>query len=727
MAEQQVDLKEIYNILRRRSKAIIGTTILSVALACAYIYQAVPQYSAETTIILDTQSKNILEGVAALSGITDDSAAIDSQVEVIRSRNLLKRVADKYNLYDDGEFAEKPGFFNQFGLFVKGLFSESGNNKPLTEKEKKQAEMIHQNDIISQIDDHLFVQRKGQTQALVLSYVSRSPEKARLIVQAIADSYLNEQLEAKLEETKRANVWLEERLKSLRDEMREKQEAIVQYKQAHNLFSAQGATQIEQQVSRLNEQLIIAKGDTAEKLAAYNQVRHLARTGAIQSFSGVLNSNVIASLRDKEAEIARSLADLSSRYGNNHPKLRDAKAQLSDIRGQISQEVNRILAGAKSEYEISRSREASLASSLIGLRSEFKNTGVHGSRLEQLEREAEAAKTAFDAVSERFKRTDKSDEVQKSDARIISHAVVPTNPIFPKKSLVLFMATIGGLIIGFGLAFLREHLVSGFMSSEMVEKSLGINVITTIHEMSPVQMKAEAKTDKLHKYVYNKPISLFSEAIRKIRVAVEVDHYKGNIGQVVLVTSSVPNEGKTQISASIAASWANAGQRALIIDCDLRNPSMESTLGAKVQKGIYEFLSGKANFEDIIIRDVDKNIDFIGIKGRSDSPSDLFSLPRFGELMSHLRQIYPLIILDTPPLAPVIDTAVIANHADNIVYVTAWEKTPRKIVVSSLKALEHNKDKISGIVLNRVNVKREAHYGNYYGYAMKNYSKYYTS
>ncbi|MEM6604017.1 MAG: GumC family protein, partial [Pseudomonadota bacterium] len=474
-----IDYLHIISIFKRRYRTIILCSLLSVIAAVTYVIQATPQYRAETALLIDTRQQNVLAGAAVLAGLTTESGIIESQVEIIRSRSLLNRVAEKIDLYSDEEFLPHEGgaISNLISQFLPSSEDEEETIDPI------QAEAIKKSIVLNQMDDRLMVLRKGTTQVLIIGFRSRDPEKARVIVDAVATAYLNDQLEAKLDATKRASAWLEERISGLRDELRVREQAIAAFKQKYSLYSADGATPIEQQVARLNEQLIIAKSNTAEKRAAYNQVRRLSGRGALESFSGVLSSNVIASLRDRKSEIARELADLSERYGDQHPKLRKVKSQMQDINRQISSEVKRILANAKSEFEIAKSRENSLASSLKSLRSQLNITGKYSTQLAQLEREAEIARTAFEAISERFKQTDKSEDVQQSDARIISKAETPIFPVSPKKKIIVLLALIGGSIIGCIIAFIREYLIRGFMTSDMVEEVLGISVISNIQEV----------------------------------------------------------------------------------------------------------------------------------------------------------------------------------------------------------------------------------------------------
>ncbi len=745
------DFSDFLSVLKRKKITVIASLLFSLIGAVFYVMKAVPLYEAETTVFLDTRQNNVLDGAAVLAGLTGDSSVIESEVEIIRSRELATRVVDKLNLYDDEEFSKKGGFLTALKDAV--FYQSSGRSRdeiksfnaeeqetPAAEKaekkgmlfgflnppEKKISDEMLKSKVTDALLSRLTVKRVGLTQVIKIAFVSRTPSKAKKIADAVAGEYLNEQLEAKLDATKRATEWLDEKLSLMRGDLSRKQEAIVSFKQRNNLFSANGATQTEQQVARLNEQLILAKVETAEKKAKYDQVSRLAQTGSLQSFSGVLSSGVIAALRDKEAELSRDIAELSERYGAGHPKLKNAMAQISDIRKQVALETSRIVQSSKSEYQIAQSREGSLAANLGALKKNFDQTGRSSVRLQQLEREEQTAQDAYDVIAKRFRQTDNSDKVQQSDARVISKAEIPGVPFFPNKKVILFMAGAFGLTLGCLIAFLQEYLITGFMIADDVENVTGLPVISNLEDLSLKTLKSSGNGEELFRYVLAKPLSSMAESVRKIRVAVDAEPDIHSFRpKVIMVTSSVPNEGKTGVTLACAASAANAGLKVLVIDADFRNPSIAKAIVGvnEVRKGLGEYLLGQCDIYSIINRQAVTNIDYIGVNAIPRSPSDTLKNGILEATLQKLRAEYDVIFIDTPPLAPVVDSRVIADMADKIIYIVRWQKTPRETVKSTIRSLHNNHNKIVGIAFNRVNLSKESQYGYGYGYSMANYSK----
>jgi polysaccharide biosynthesis transport protein len=748
-----VSASDVVAFLRRHIRTIIAFGALSAFCIALATFLMQPIYRSTATLLIDSRQSNVLDSTAILSGITSDSAVVDSQVEIIRSPLLLARVAEKEKLYNREDFY-KP---SQSVLTILGVVL--GIHAPLDTLDAKTVsespsligdwlkivfpaplpttEEAIKTRVIEQLQTNLMVSREGKSLVLSVSYDSSNAELAAKIVNRVTTEYLNDQLETKLEATKRATSWLTDRLSGLRKELDAKESTIAAFKQQNNLFGASGVTQIEQQVTRLNEQLITAKVETAEKLARFNQVQSLARSGSLQSYSGFVSSSTVSNLRVQESEALGDVANLAGKYGDNHPQLINAKAKLRDVRKQINDEANRMVDNARSEYTIAQSREASLRASLGGLKGQFDATGTKSIQLQKLEREAETARMAYNAISERFRETDKSDKIQESDARIISPATITLDPVKPKKALLTIVAFIFGVLIGGVVAALRDALVKGYLKAEQLQQDTGIMVLSSVMRLGTKELKIQDKTIDVHRYIVQKPLSAFAEALRRIRVGVEASENLKNLTQtqhrknnIVMITSSVPSEGKTTISTSYALSAAQSGKRVALIDSDFRRPALTKLLHKDIQFGLAEYLKQDIPLSDVIYKTEFEGLDFIGIKECPNYPTDLLKTDKCAALFSYLKENYDLVLVDTPPLAAVIDGRVIAEFVDDIVYVTAWEATPRKIVLESLNVLpETLKNKIVGLVLNKIDAAKDRQYGDEYGYgySLKKYASYYES
>lgn len=749
----QIDTQESFSVadivlfLKRHTKTILTAGFITASCAAIISLLMQPVYRSTATILIDTPQSNIMEAAALFSVLSPDSSVVDSQVEIIRSPRLLARVAEKERLYKRQDFYNPTQSIPSVLGVLFGIHPPLGIDPALEEApsffidwlrmivpapEPHDFEVIKTR-VIELLQEDLYVRRQGKSLVLSISFDAYDAILAEKIVNRIVKEYLNDQLESKLESTKRATSWLTERLAGLRQELDAKEAQIALFKRDNNLFGANGVTQIERQVTRLNEQLVAAKVETAEKLARYNQVRILSKQGSLQSYSGFVASGTVSNLRNSESDAIGDVANLSAKYGENHPQLINAKAKLRDIRKQISQEANRMIANARSEYQIANSREASLRNNLNKLKNEFDAVGTKSIRLQQLEREAETARTAYNTISERFRETDKSDKIQESDARIISEASKPLDPVRPQKTLLTIIGFIVGCFIGAMIAMLREALIKGYIRAEDLQKDTGLNVLSSIMHLSADELSGKT----VHEYMHKKPLSAFSESIRRIRVSIEANENLKKItspnltdNNIVMVTSSVPSEGKTTIASCYALSAAISGKKVILIDTDFRRPALSKMIHKDICAGLTEYLSGKVTKQEIIHKTNFERLDMIGIKDCPNNPTDLLKSDTAFGLLQSLSKEYDLVLLDTPPLSAVVDGRVLADYVHDIVYVSAWESTPRQIINQALNSLPNGlKNKVAGFILNKIDVTKDLHYGDEYGYgySMQKYAGYYES
>ncbi|MFT6072671.1 MAG: capsular exopolysaccharide synthesis family protein [Alphaproteobacteria bacterium] len=773
-------LIDIIAFIKRRSSEILLSGLLVAFLAGIIALLMQPIYQAQTAVLINVRQANTLDTVALLPGQGGDAFAVDSELEIIKSPGLLRAVAKKENLHQREDFyKQKPSLLTLAGIWLgvhEALPLEDTTS--VTELKETEAKKLATNDdikntatttttatvapsivqdwlqlifpapvantpeildhkILEKLQNNLDVKKEGRSYVVTISYDSPDPALATQIVNSIANEYLNSQLEVKQNSTKRATAWLDDRLGGLRKELEVKEEAIARFKEKHNLYGATGITQIERQLTNLNEQLVTARVDTAEKQARYNQVRLLAKSGSLQSYSGFNSSGTVTNLRAQEAIAQENVADLSARYGKNHPNLINAQAKLRNIKSQVNKEAGRMTENAHSEYRIAVSREQSLANNLAKLKRAFDKTGSQAIRLQKLEREAETAKMAFNGVAENFRKTDETDKIQESDAQIISPAVAPLEPVKPKKMIIVVAGFIIGLLLGTAIVLLRELLIKGYITVARLEQETNHKVLASVVYLNAKTLKLDGKQVPIDTYLARNPLSIFAESLYRVRVVVEANTRltndpvnAQNKNNIVMLTSSISGEGKTTLSLSYAISAAKAGKKVVLLDTDFRRPTLTKNFLPSIPIGLAEYLSdAKGHSVDELINPTSTdNLSFIGIKECPSHPADLLKSVRFTALVEHLRNHYDLVVVDTPPLSAVIDGRVIADYADHILYTVAWEATPREIVLDSLNVLPDSlREKISGIILNKIFPKKEEKYGYNYGYQyrMKKNAGYY--
>jgi len=741
--EPPFDLRKIYSIIRRRLAVILGLTIFGSLLAVIYALQLTPLYTATATVLVDPRKTNIIESEAVLSGIGSDWTAVESEVELIRSASVAIRVIDKLGLSDDFErAAPDPPFYRQI---IDAIITREAMPEPEPVSEDERRTRMARNLALG-----LEVSRLGQTYLLTLAYTSPDPALSARIVNGFADAYLVDQLEAKFEATRRANVWLNERLDELRERVRDAERAAELYRLENNLVEADGATLNDSQVASLNEQLILARAATAEAKAKLEQLREIsAQGGEVSSFAQGLQSQVISQLRAKQLEVKRELAELNAKYGSRHPSVISVRSQLGDVQSQIRQEIKRIEALTDTEYRVAKSREDSIEASLAGLKGQSAQNSQAAIRLRELEREAAATQTLFESFLARFKETTQQESLQTADSRIVERAIRPRLPSEPNKKMIAVLGFILSLGAGIGVAYLLETLDNGFRTAEQVETALNVPVLATIPQLKPegvrerigsltgrfanlIRSRSADGSGSLGKsgsrQVLDHPLSEFTETIRSLRMGLRYADLD-NPARIVMFTSALPSEGKSTIASNLALHAANTGEKVLLIDMDLRHPSLTEIYAKDSEHGIIELVMGEARISDVMRTETDTKLRFIPAS-RSDlvnHTSELLGSDKVHDFLAQVRNLFDLIIIDSSPLLPVTDARALLGAVDAAVMVVCWERTSRDAVRACMRQTFGLEDKLVGAVLSQVDSKKSRYYDYYkIGYYAREYPYYYS-
>ncbi len=723
-----IDLIELYRFFQRRWKVIFATTALGLGLILLKLLLTTPLYTATTEIILDPRQKKVVDSDAVLSGLGNDAVTIASEVRIIKSSGIAKRVIKTLNLASDPEFG---GQKSASLSLVSTLLGWVGFSQADAEvKDERGASQVQQNktlsnEAIEKFSKNLDVRRISRSLVIAISYTSNDPKKSAKIANQISEAYLLDQLEAKFLATRRANTWLRGRLAKLQKAVQESEKAVELYKARYNLIGPKGKTLDDAQLEKLNSELILARVQMKERLAKFEQAQDIIKSkGKLSSIDVVAKSDVVKKLREDMAKVTGSISELESRFTKRHPKVLSKRAELRDLHRQIEHEARRIVDNIDNEYQIARRRVASIEEGVGDLRNRTKGARAASIRLRELEREAFANRAIYEAFLGRFKETTQQETLRTADSRVITKAVTPDFPSSPKKGQTILLAFVGFSALGIGFAYLLEYLDDSFKTGEQVEEQLKVAHLVSVPVLFPGDLKQEGITVPIDRYSVMKPLSAYTEAIRTLKVGVELSNIDSP-PQVILITSSLPNEGKTTISANLGQLAAQAGTKTLLIDGDLRNPSLSKKWLQQPGPGLIEVLGNQVIKEEAIIRD-NTGVEFLQTQNVPYNSAEILSSASMKSLLRDLRQIYGLIIIDASPLLPVVDAKVLVECVDAVVLVVEWDKTPRDDVQTALKLLKAPPEKMAGIVLNKMDMKRISSYGKgSYGRYYKNYPHYY--
>lgn len=715
-----IDLVVLLRILRVRREIILGTAAAVIVLTLIVLFQLTPLYAGTSIVMLDQQKNNIEDVQSVLSGLPTDQAGVQNQVQILTSRSLAGRVVDKLNLKDDPYFVSASKSWTRYIAWLNPM-----SWLPTGSKTQSDAQGIDsaRNATIDFFEKHLTVAPIGLSTAIKVTYEAPDAQDAARIDNAVADAYVEDQLNAKFEATQKATSWLADRIQELSRQSQAADAAVQQYRAANGLTeTANGGSIVDQQMSDISGQLVVAKSDLAEKRATYEHVSALAKQGRAADISQAVASPLIATLRAQEADLMRQEADLSSKYGSRNPKMVDLESQKANLEAKINEEVARVVQSVANDVSIAEAHVGSLQASLDRIESQSGQQNQLKVKLAALQSAASSAKSMYEAFLAKLNQTQDQQGIQTPDARIISRSEVPRTPSYPNKLLVMGVAIPGGLLLGLMFAFMMERLDSGFRTTYQIENMLGLPVLATVPE---VFANESEKNVNAADRVIDKPMSSFSEAIRGLQLSLTLSNVDKQ-PKVIVVTSSVPGEGKTTIAISLARLAARSGLKAVIVDGDLRRPTVAETVGAQaVELGLVEAVMGTAPLDRCLVKDPRSDALILSCVKKPVNPSDLLASNAMKQMVANLAKAFDIVIIDSAPMLPVNDTKILSQLADTVLFVARWEKTPREGISNALRALTDVHAPIAGIALARADMARFQYYS--YGYQdYYYYNKYYV-
>ena len=709
--EVEIDIGEIFRALRRRRWALGGCVLLITSVVLLVTFQLTPLYTATAEVLIDLRDHNVVDLDSVLSGLSSDASTMESQIQVVRSHSLAIRVIETLHLDRDPEFNEalrEPGMGAVLQAWLRGL--APGEAEEASQEERL---ALEQTRLIEALSEARKVSRVGRSSYVIsIAFTSERAAKASRLANTLAEFYLVEQLEAKFDATERATNWLNERLGALAAEVEKSERLVEAYRSEHGLVDSRGITVDEQQLVEINAQVILARADLAEKRARFRHVTGLLDSGAgVESVAEVLASTVVHDLRQRQAELAREQAELESRYGDRHPRMINIRAQRKDLELGVAAELQRIVANLENEVVVVRSRAQSLERSLTEAQHQRSVGETARIRLRELNRHAIANRTLYESFLGRFNETREQQGIQQADARIISAATVPVEPSYPRKGLFAAAGFLASLIVGAGVVVLLERLDNGFHNSRELEDALGLPLLASIPELSETDARVDEELLSPPDYLLARPLSIYGEAIRGLRTALMLSNVDVP-PRTVLFSSAMASEGKTSITLSLARSIAQSGKRVVVVDADLRRPAVAQRLGLRPEAGLIEYLAGQASLDEVLVTDESSEMDVLPtIQGAGNAP-DLLGSESMRILLEKLKTDYDFVLVDSPPLLLVSDARVLGEICDKLVFVVRWEQTPRQAAQEAVHRLRQFEIDVAGVVLARVDLKRDA---NYYG------------
>ena len=728
----------VFGFLRRRYLSILIGFLLCLPVGALYVYLAPATYTGSTTLMIETRNGQILQ--KSLQGdMRPDAAWIESQIGILKSANVAAYVVKQLRLAEDPEITR-----SDFELFDKFLARFGwGTPEPKTEAERVGA-------AIGAVMGGLDVRRVGQSYMMQIAFSSRSRELATKVAGAMIDAYIFDQLNAKYQANRRAGDWLQERLVALREQAAGAERAVIEFRAKNNIVAAGGTLMNEKQLSEMSGQLASARArasDLQVRLGRIEAVRKAYQqdkppSASDETVTEAMSNPIITPLRSKYLDLVNREADWSIRYGKNHVAVVNLRNQVRDVRRSILDELGRIEETFKSEYEIAKKRQDEAEKELAGLISQSTETNQARVALFSLEAAAQSYRKLYDAFLTQHTEAVQQQSFPISDARLVSSASAgQTGP----KTLRAWLTTIfAGGMLGVGLGMLREIMDRGFRTKEQVRSALATECLAMVPLLADSRRKtvfsgsrlalrpaSEApfaisvgrslgSAPKIMQTIIDSPSSPYAEAIRSLKLTVDLNSQAQHTN-VIGLTSCLPNEGKSSVAAAMAALIAQGGARVILLDCDLRNPSLSRALTPDASVGFLDVVAGKLELDEAVWTDPNTNMAFLPSGGNTTgvpNATEMLASDAAKSLFDTLQIKYDYVIVDLAPLVAGVDVRAASSLVDSYVLVIEWGATKVDTVHYALRHAPGVKENIVGAVLNKVNMDAMSRYdslgANYY-------------
>jgi capsular exopolysaccharide synthesis family protein len=695
------ELRQALGVIRRRKGIIIATVALLTLGTLLVALQVTPSYTATAVVGINVRNPNVVSVASVVAGLPLDPSVVKSEIDVLQSPALAGRVIADLHLQDDPEFAPsaKPGLLAQLDPLQylppdwrRALLGDRPQPTPA------QAESIRRARTVDKFLRDLEVTNDARSYSIAVSFQSRDPDKATRIANAIVERYLDDQVQAKMQTTRRANSWITDRLTELRDKLRQSEQAVQDFRAKANLAETTGPTLAGRQLEELAGRLVQSQVERARLAAELSELKAMQAAGTLERAPAALASPAIQRLRARQQDLMQRKAELGQ--AGSRDQQAGVAAGLGATAASMFDELQRMVAARESELAAADREVASIGDYITARRAEVAQEQGARTRLAELQQEADADRTLLATFLVRAKETAGQNAYEEPDARVISPAALPVRPTFPRVGLMAAGALAISSLLGLGLAFLLEQLQSGFRTPEEIEQQLGLPVLRVV--------PAVPDGPPPHQILLQQPTSAYGEAVQAVRTGLRFA--AASPPQVVLLTSGTAGEGKSTLALSLALSAARAGQRTILIDADMRRPAIARMLGLTAGRGLEDVLDGSASLSDALVTDPVSGLRVLPAGAGAAQPQELLGGLAMSALLRELRAVSDLVVIDSPPVTFVSDAALLATQADGTLFVIRWESTPREAARAGVQQLHRAGAVLLGAVLTRARLRRHEAY-----------------
>ncbi|HKM26775.1 MAG TPA: polysaccharide biosynthesis tyrosine autokinase [Thiopseudomonas sp.] len=723
--DDEIDLLKLWQTIWRRKWSILTLTVIVMMVTTLIVLSLTPIYRAAATMLFEQKQSQVvsIEQLYGVEGSGNDY--LQTQFELLKSRSLAERVVRELNLTEHPEFDPRQQPEPLINFSISDLIGSLSIDKLIpgtmpSDLEKTEEEIEEQifDSVTRAFMTRINIEQQGKSQLVQVQVDMADKVLAARAANALATGYIESQMEARLEMSASATAWMNNRMTELRSKLKSAEDVLQAYREKENLVDMGGVSAISAaELSATSDRMVDARRNRAEAESMYRQVQSMrgASLDRLASVSAVLSDPLVVQFKTSEAKAKSKVEELSKRYGARHPAMEAARTELAAAQASLRGQVEQVVAGIERNYQLAVANENSLRASVNANKAQIQNISRKEFKLRELQREVESNRALYDTFVTRLKEASATSDLDSATARVVDTATVPVAPIKPKKALIVVLATFLAGLVGVGLVLLLEALNNTFKSTDEIENTLNLPVLGLL---PLVDKKDRSEVANLFNTDSNKS---FSESIRTIRTSMVLSAIDGQ-HKTIVVTSSVPGEGKSTVAANLAFALGQM-ENVLLVDADMRRPTLAKNFSFPVgTPGLANLIAGTAKLEECI-----KNVggvDMLSAGAVPPNPLELLSSPRFSEVIEYLREKYDRVIIDSPPTQAVSDALVLGSLANALIYVVRSDSTAKPLVIKGIGQLLQSNAPVTGIVLNQVDIKKAmkngynyAGYYDYYGYS----------
>ena len=713
--EEKLDFVEYWKSITKRKWAILAFGISVAMLATIIVFVMTPIYRSSVTLLIDATKSKVVSIDEVYGGFSENRDYFMTQVEILKSPDIALKTIVKLKLWDDPEFDPRIKDVSLKSKFLAAVgYSE---NVPADWDENSLSKAV-----LSKFSKQLNIEPVRSSLLVKINFESTNKELAAKIANTMANTFIDSDLDVRFQMTQRASAWLEERMVGVRERLDASEKQLQAYRDQAGIVDIKSDSQngAGKQIEDVTQRLVETRLRRAEAENAYNQIKSAPKGTDLSSLPAVMRNSVVNDAMKQQSEAERKLSEVAQRYGVEHPKYVQAEGEVKTARENVKRQIDTVIQSVTHEYELARGIEKMLEQTLNQAKGSVQSINRKEFQLNILEREVESNKQIYDLFLKRAKETNVSGDLQNPVGRIVDQAKASNRAVKPQKIQIILIAFGLGLIIGVAATLIIDLLDNTLKSTADVEIKLKQPLLSTL----PLLNRKEADRSSTAHIFINDPKSLYAESIRTARTGVLLSSID-LASRVLLVTSSVPGEGKTTFSINLAVAHSHT-KKTLLIDADMRRPAVAKGLDFGPQLlGLSDLVAGTCTLNECVQELDGTDLNIITAGSTVPNPLEIILSKRFKETIDELSNIYEIVIIDSPPVELVSDALVLAKMASSVIYVVKALDTPFQLARKGLTRIRRSEGKILGVVLNHLDFKKaEKYYGEHSGYGKYGYDKY---